>query len=114
MNSPADGKGERDLVCRRMLAFASVAEHLAVPNDLSALGSQILASLRDDVEALAVYLAMEDHGLTLLLHAGCRQPPPERAADAATWAAETLLDDLRRRGAAPIKPAERGTTRSKP
>ena len=38
----------------------------------------------------------------------------ERAADAATWAAETLLDDLRRRGAAPIKPAERGTTRSKP
>lgn len=38
----------------------------------------------------------------------------ERAADAATWAAETLLDDLRRRGAAAIKPAERGTTGSKP
>jgi signal transduction histidine kinase len=83
MNSPADGKRERDLVCRRMLAFASVAEHLAVPNDLSALGSQLLASLRDEVEALAVYLAEDEHGLSLLLHAGCRQPPPERAADAA-------------------------------
>lgn len=38
----------------------------------------------------------------------------ERAADAATWAVQTLLDDLRRRGAAPIEPAERGATRSKP
>lgn len=38
----------------------------------------------------------------------------ERAADAAAWALETLLNDLRRRGAAPLKPAERGTTRSKP
>lgn len=81
MNSPAERKRERDLVCRRMLAFASVVEHLAVPNDPNALGSHMLASLRDEVEALAVYLAMEDHGLALQLHAGCPQPPPERAAD---------------------------------
>lgn len=80
MNSPADGKREREAVYRRMLAFASVVEHLAVPNDLSALGSQMLASLRDDVEALAVYLVKEDQSLELLLHAGC-QPPPAHAID---------------------------------
>lgn len=81
MNSPADGKHEHDLACRRMLAFASVVEHLAVPNDLPMLGSQMLASLRDDVEALAVYLVDEDRGLRLLLHAGCLQPPPAHATD---------------------------------
>ncbi|QOY94834.1 response regulator [Massilia sp. UMI-21] len=81
MSSEAEGKREQALVARRMLAFASVVEHLAVPNDLSALGSELLASLRDEVEALAIYLLREDRSLGLLLHAGCRQPPPERAAD---------------------------------
>lgn len=93
MNSPADGKRERDLVCRRMLAFASVVEHLAIPNDVSALGSQMLASLRDDVDALAVYLVEADGSLSLLLHAGCRQSPPAHAADLkAVWDVE--LDEF--------------------
>lgn len=82
MNAPEEGKRERELACRRMLAFASVVEHLAVPNDLATLGSQMLASLRDDVEALAVYLANEDGSLSLLLHAGCPQPPPSQARNA--------------------------------
>ncbi len=83
MNSPADCKRERDLVCRRMLAFASLVEHLAVPNELSALGSQILASLHDDVDGVAIYLVEEEQGLALLLHAGCAQPPPAKAPDLA-------------------------------
>lgn len=81
MNSAADGKREHELVSRRMLAFASVVEHLAVPNELAALGNEMLASMRDDVEALAVYLVREDASLALLLHAGCHQPPPAQAPD---------------------------------
>lgn len=81
MNSPADGKRERDTAARRMLAFASLVEHLAVPNALSTLGSQMLASLRDDLAALAIYQRMEDGSLGLLMHAGCAQPPPAHASD---------------------------------
>jgi signal transduction histidine kinase len=81
MNAPADGKGEVDCVRRRMMAFASVVNHLAVPNSPAVMGGQTLGALRDDVEALAVYLAMEDQRLGLLLHAGCPQPPPAQAAD---------------------------------
>ena len=80
MSAAADAKRERIMVCRRMLAFASLVEHLAVANDLSTLGNQMLASLRDDVEALVVYLVMEDGSLKLLLHAGCRLPPPAQAS----------------------------------
>jgi len=81
MSSPADGKRERDAAARRMLAFASLVEHLAVPNALSALGNHMLASLRDELEALAIYRVTDGQGLDLLLHAGCAQPPPARAGD---------------------------------
>ncbi|MGX4643019.1 ATP-binding response regulator [Massilia sp. SYSU DXS3249] len=81
MNSPVDGKRERDAVRRRMLAFASLVEHLAVPIDLASLGTQVLAGLRDDALSLAVYRYMEDGTLTLLLDAGCTQPPPARAGN---------------------------------
>lgn len=81
MNAAAHDRREQALVARRMQAFASVAEHLAQPNDLATQGSQVLACLRDDVEALAAYVVEDDRRLTLLLHAGCRQPPPERAVD---------------------------------
>ncbi|VXC12652.1 response regulator [Massilia sp. 9I] len=82
MNPADENTREQTLVARRMEAFAALAEHLAVPNDLATLCAQVLVSLRDDVEAMAVYLVEEDRRLTLLLHEGFRMPPPERAADA--------------------------------
>lgn len=81
MNAPPNGTSEREAVGRRMLAFAGMLEHLAVPDDLPTLGIRMLACLRDDVDALAVYLAEEDHSLRLLLHTGCPQPPPDHALD---------------------------------
>lgn len=105
MNSPVDGKRERDTVRRRMLAFASLVEHLAVPSDLAALGNQVLAGLRDDALSLAVYRFMEDGTPALLLDAGCPQPPPARAGNleqvcgldldhASGYAAEARIVDI--------------------
>ncbi|MFC5480904.1 response regulator [Massilia suwonensis] len=82
MNAPAAGNAERDALRRRMLACAAVAERLAAPGDLSTLGSRMLASLSEDVDALAVYLSRTDQDLRLVLQAGCPQPPPAHAPDA--------------------------------
>lgn len=82
MNRTADGKREHDAMCRRMLAFAGMAGHFAVRDDPATLGSRMLAFLRDDVEALAVYLVAQDGSLALLLHAGFPQAPPSHASDA--------------------------------
>lgn len=81
MNALEEGRHERELVSRRMLAFAGLVEHLAVPNDLAGLGNQMLAALRDEVAALAVYQVLEDGSLALLLQAGCPRLPPAHAAD---------------------------------
>ncbi|THC40756.1 response regulator [Massilia sp. Mn16-1_5] len=82
MNEQVHGRNDRAAICRRMLAYAGMVEHLALPTDLPTLGTQMLASLRDDVDALAVYLLMDDETLGLLLHAGCPQAPPGHARDA--------------------------------
>jgi signal transduction histidine kinase len=82
MNAQAEDAGGHDAVRRRMLAFATLAEHLAAPCDVAGLGQQVLACLGDDVQALAVYSALEDGAFTLLLHAGNPHVPPAHVPDA--------------------------------
>jgi len=82
MTPQAPDRSESDAVRRRMLAFAAVAGQLAAPADPDTLGSRLLGCLRDDVEALVLYLALEGGSFTLLLQAGCAATPPPHAVSA--------------------------------
>lgn len=82
MTPQAPDRSESDAVRRRMLAFAAVAGQLAAPADPDTLGSRLLGCLRDDVEALVLYLALDDGSFTLLLQAGCAATPPPHAVSA--------------------------------
>lgn len=75
--------GECDAARRRMRDYAALIEHLAVPVEPAGLADQVLSRLRDDVEALAIYLEAPDGMVTLLSHAGFGSPPPAQAASAA-------------------------------
>jgi signal transduction histidine kinase len=75
--------GEFDAARRRMRDYAALIEHLAAPVEPAGLADQVLSRLRDDVEALAVYLETPDGMVILLSHAGFGSPPPAHAASAA-------------------------------
>ncbi|MGZ5202952.1 MAG: ATP-binding response regulator, partial [Telluria sp.] len=90
MTAQADGGGEAGAVRRRMLAFAALEGHPALPAEPARLGELVLAALHEDVESLAAYSITADGGDSLLLYAGCRHAPPAHAADAAGIGAAEL------------------------
>ncbi|MGF6276296.1 signal transduction histidine kinase [Massilia sp. UYP11] len=77
-------EAEFDTARRRMLAHASLTEYLASPVQLQQVADQLVARMRDDVEAVAIYMETPDGGLTLQSHAGFLRAPPEHAVSAAT------------------------------
>lgn len=68
--------GAFDVARRRMLAYAGLAEYLGGAPRPPGLDAQVLSHLRDDIEAIAVYLELADGALTLLSHAGFAAAPP--------------------------------------
>lgn len=82
MKAGAYRESESDAIQRRMLAHATLLEHLATGQDSPELGMRLLTALRDDVEAFAVYQVSESGSLILMLQAGCAQAPPANALSA--------------------------------
>lgn len=68
--------GAFDVARRRMRAYAGLVDYLGGAAGPPGLDAQVLLCLRDDIEAIAVYLALADGTLTLLSHAGFAAAPP--------------------------------------
>jgi signal transduction histidine kinase len=84
--------GEFDAARRRMLDYAALTEHLVAPVEPPGLACRVLSTLRDDVEALAVYVETPDGVATLLSHAGFGASPPAHADAAAVIGGREVVD----------------------